>query len=346
MSFTKKLGDYLRRGIKLFKRHNLLFDINTLAYAYKRNNWMFDLSRYISDYEEVEIDRPIFLLGTQGAGLTLVARMLRRNKEVVSVTGNYNYWAGADEMNSVLGPILPEEFKSIEHRKPYPEQIKVAQDWLCGIDKYVDMYRNTEAEVTEEIKTKVRKILRWTIARHKIGQKGRFIDKSQTFTLKVAFINKILEDCCPKFILIPRNPYASCYREAKGDTYSEECFTYKYSFKEKLEFACQHWSNYMRYALEDSEKVDDFMTINFETVLQRPEFSLKEICEFADLKFKEDMLPAPEDEIPFGCKRRNRWYPLKSEVNQKYLKEMNQEHIGLIDSYCGEYAEKFGYNFP
>lgn len=83
---------------------------NNIYYAYKRNNWMLDLSRFYKNYKDKSINSPIFLLGVQGGGLSLVSRMLRRNDKVVSVTGDSNYWTGADEMQNVLGPILPAEF--------------------------------------------------------------------------------------------------------------------------------------------------------------------------------------------------------------------------------------------
>jgi len=71
--------------------------LNLLWYLWKRNNWMLNPRSWFGRFEEAEIDRPIFLLGVQGGGLTLLSRMLRRHPQVVSVSGNHRYWSGADE---------------------------------------------------------------------------------------------------------------------------------------------------------------------------------------------------------------------------------------------------------
>lgn len=55
------------------------------------------------------IQRPIFLLGSQSGGLTLLARILRRHASLVYCTGNSRYWAGSDEMQNVAfdGSLCP-----------------------------------------------------------------------------------------------------------------------------------------------------------------------------------------------------------------------------------------------
>jgi len=75
--------------------------------------WRVHPRRLIHTRYGQSIDRPIFLLGVQGGGLTLVARMLRRHPYAVSVTGNSTYWAGPDEMQNVMGPYLPGELTGV-----------------------------------------------------------------------------------------------------------------------------------------------------------------------------------------------------------------------------------------
>jgi len=86
---------------------------NYLYYYWRRNNWFLYPRRFFDDYQDIEIDRPIFLVGNQGDGLTLVARMLRRHESVLSITGNHRYWSGADEMQNVMRCRLPRSLRVI-----------------------------------------------------------------------------------------------------------------------------------------------------------------------------------------------------------------------------------------
>jgi len=204
-----------KRRFRMDKKNKFFKALNMLYYAYKRNNWMFDFSRFWNDFKGIKIDRPIFFLGTHGGGLTLISRILRRNKRIVSVSGNYKYWSGADEMQSVLAPILPFEFSGIKYNIP-KSRFKNHTSWLYATHELINSYRMTEEDVTSELRKIFRKKLRWMINRHAIDKtKARFTDKSQTYTIRLSFINEILKDCNPKFILVTRNPYAACYRAPK-----------------------------------------------------------------------------------------------------------------------------------
>lgn len=273
---------------------------NNIYYAYKRNNWMLDLSRFYKNYKDKSINSPIFLLGVQGGGLSLVSRMLRRNDKVVSVTGDSNYWTGADEMQNVLGPILPAEFTGIKHKVPPHPKIGKPRGWLYAIDDLIDKHRLTNEDVNENNKDEYLKILKWIINRQGDINKVRFTDKSQINTVKVSFLNEILKGYDPKFVLITRDPYALCFRSAQGKAYSLKRLQNKFSFHEILDLAAQHWANSIKAALEDGKYMDNFCIFKFEDILSSPEEKVKEICEFAKLEYTDDMVPQPEHEIPFG----------------------------------------------
>lgn len=321
--------------------------LNWLYYGWKRNNWMLDLSRFVQDFDHVDIDRPIFLLGTQGGGLTLISRILRRHEDVVSVSGNCRYWSGADEMQNVLGPILPPELTGIKHKVPEHPDYPSPRGWLYAVDDLLPIYHKTEEDVTSEAREGFRRLLRWTIARHsRTENQRRFSDKSQIFTVKTRFINEILHDCSPMFVLVTRNPYAMCYRSTLGESPGLRKVVAQHGFNQALALAAQHWANSVKCALQDAEKVEHFMTVRFEDILCDPEARIREICEFADLHYDEKMLPQPQDRIPFGSRFRNRWYPLRPGVNDKYLREMSAQHVDIVRAYCEQYSTYFGYEAP
>ena len=64
------------------------------------------------------LDRPIFVLGMQGGGTTLVARCLLRHPSVVSMSGASDYWVATDELGFVRNRMrqIPSTLWSSAHR--------------------------------------------------------------------------------------------------------------------------------------------------------------------------------------------------------------------------------------
>ncbi len=320
--------------------------LNFYLYHWKRSNWIFDPRFHFCDFKNIPIEKPIFLIGNQGGGLTLVSRILRRNPYVISVTGNHIYWSGADEMQNVFEPILPRELSGIKFTAPKHSVLTPPRSWSYATDELLPLYRNTEKDTNKECEEKLKKIIKYLISRYSLGEEPnyRFIDKSQVFTVKVSFINELLKSYKPKFILITRNPYASCHRAAIGRAGDMERYKKILSHKERLELCAQHWTNSMKCALEDKEKENVKMIIvRFEDILREPEKNLKKICEFSELDFRKDMLPQPEHKIPLGTRFKDRWYPLRPDVNKKYLDKLDGEIISVINKHCEKLVERFGY---
>lgn len=317
--------------------------VDETIYAYRRQGWMLDVSRHLKDFKDTKIDRPIFLLGTKAGGLTFASRILRRNASVVSVSGNSEYWSGADEMHNVYEPILPKSLTGATHRMPKEDDFPSPRGWVYASDPLLPLYRNTAQDVTPELKEEFRHLLRWTINRNSRGvAQPRFIDKSQLFTVKLSYINAMVADTNPKFLLITRNPYATCLRQVRKGS----VVVPKYDFNEKLALAAQHWMNSMKCATEDSVEVDNFLTLRFEDILNEPVTHIRSICDFVELDFDDDMMPQPHHELPQGSHYQNWWYPIRSEVNQRYLDALTPEQAEVIELHCGEWAEKYGYLNP
>ena len=115
----------------------------------------------------------------------------------------------------------------------------------------------------------------------------------------------------------------------------------KLSFKERLEICAQHWVNSIRCALEDRD--EDMLVVRFEDLLQQPKRVLREICQHVELDFRQDMLPAPHQKIPFGSRFRDRWYPLSLKRALHYVEKATPEELEVISAYCGALASELGY---
>jgi hypothetical protein len=294
--------------------------------------------------DHIPIDQPIFLLGVQGGGLTLLARMLRRHPQAVSVTGNHKYWAGPDEMQNVMGDALPAALTGL-HSKIPPHPDFPFRDGVYAIDQLLPLYRETSKAASPQLRRRFIKLIRLAIAMHAPSPtRARFIDKSQTYTVRLSLLNALLGKCSPYFILLTRNPYASCYRDAAR---IKSLQSLDIPLPDRLQLAAQHWSNSFNCALFDAAQVSNFLVQSFEELLRQPTETLERICSFLGLPFQERMLPTLDDVVPLGStgssKGDHKWYPLRSNVNHKYLNDLEPWMVDVLKPYVGDLAEKWHY---
>jgi len=324
--------------------------INKVVYYTRRLGCVLDPRSFFFSFDDLNIDAPIFFIGNQGGGLTLVSRMIRRHADIVSITGNNDYWAGADEMQRVMVARLPNELRlagRILGTDPSHPKFMPPRSWSYACDDLVDDYHLTECDYSDAAAEQFRFLIREALHRHGKGDQGsRFVDKGQVFTLKIRYIASLLEGVRPRFVLITRNPYAACYRAAIGKAGDMERYAQFRDVEERVEVCSQHWANAMSYALRDGEQVEHFTWVRFEDILRRPEEKVRDLCGFLNLEFRDDLLPAPHHELPLGSKYRDRWYPLRPEVNKKYLENAPSKLLDVIEDRCKPIAQKFGYDRP
>lgn len=324
----------------------LISSPNLLVYAWNRNNWMLDPRRVLGDFSAVGIQEPVFFLGTHGGGLTLASRMLRRHPTMVNVTGNHEYWSGADEMAAVLGPILPFELGGIKQNIPDHSRFQETTAWVYASDELVNDYRLTADDATPELREKFLGVIRWLKARHADHpNEARFTDKSQVYTVRASFIDELLQGRDPHFVLVTRDPYALSFR-APEKAAALRRLGDEASFHEKVELAAEHWRNSMEAVLEDREDLSNFHWFRFEDLLESPREHLEDLCSFCGLDLQNQMIPQADHKVPFGSRYRDRWYPLRPDVNEKYYKRMTRGDVELISEVCGKTARRFGYEEP
>lgn len=322
---------------------------NRFWYLWRRNNWLVDPRGVVAHFREVEVDRPVFLVGNQGDGLTLVSRMLRRHPQIVSLSGNHHYWAGADEMHRAMLGRLPPSLVSGGKwlgNGPRHEVLTPPLSWSYAADDLLGHYRRTAADYDERAAKKLHAVIRESLYRHGRPSGGRFTDKSQTVTVRMSYVNALLRDVQPHFVLITRDPYASCLRNAIGGAHDLRRVADTLDLSARFEICVQHWINSMRCVEEDKDEVAAFTWMRFEDVLSKPDESMRTLCEFLGLPYAGDMVPAAGQSVPFGSRFPERWYPLKREVNDRYLADLPDEFETKLVERAGELAAGFGYQPP
>lgn len=326
--------------------------LNAALYLYRRSRVANDLRRWFWNLEDVEVREPIFLIGNQGGGLTLLARILRRNPRLVSISGGPDYWSGADEMQSAARRLLPTSLTQggrVFGDAPSHAYLSPPRGWSYACDDLFPAYRKTSSDADEEARAKLLTVIRTAIRKFSTDEEEpRFIDKSQHYTIKVPFLRELLADESPCFILLVRNPYVSCPRAAFVKAGDMLRYSGAVSDERLLEICCEHWRNAIGTAMEDIQGVEGSGWFRFEDLLERPKTVVGRICEVVGLEFDASMLPSEDDRMPAGSRYGDRWYPIRTDVNQKYHEMLRDEPwmARMVEDMCGELADEIGYPNP
>ncbi len=224
--------------------------VNSAYFHYRTNRWRWN-ARFRKDTDQ-RLDRPIYLIGTQGGGLTLLSRILHRHRHAVSVTGDSSNWAGEDEAQNALEPILPEDFGWRRIDLPgYPSR---DHSWLYANDDFLPHYRRTAEDAVPEVGARYRTIIAGVVRMNARGEgPARFIDKSQSLTVRVGFVHALLADCAPSFVLVTRNPYALVWSQATANSVVARLDR---SLEDRVRLCAQHWRNSVEAALADAGRDD------------------------------------------------------------------------------------------
>jgi hypothetical protein len=91
--------------------------------------------------------------------------------------------------------------------------------------------------------------------------RARLLDTTPTNTVKIPLLAKLLQHHDPFFLLVTRNPYASCPWIVRRKPPS---WRVELPYERQLEIAAEHWDNAYRIALDDGQKVDGFAVVRYD----------------------------------------------------------------------------------
>ncbi|WP_263784442.1 sulfotransferase family protein [Salinibacter grassmerensis] len=316
--------------------------------------------RLTTSLDEIDIDRPIFILGVQGGGLTLLTRMIHRAEHIVTIGGGRAYWTGNNEMDKHYTGRLPDDFalRSPRYQSPtfkthltgeednHPV-FGLERDWVYACDRLLDEYRKTEADWTAENEDRLRRAIKESIRAYASDvERARFLDMSQTFSLKVPLLREIFPDA--HFVVQTRNPYAVCVRAAQDFRYEwvRELETARETKLLKLQITSEHWRNTFAYATGDLEGDEKATRLRYEDLVQDPEGELQRVLEAVDVPYDPNMIPRAHHCLPVGSSEPHKWFPIRGCTNDKYLQRLDANMASIIRDKVGGVAEAFGYHPP
>lgn len=314
--------------------------LHRIVYTARMMSWAIDPRSYDTP-PPLPIVKPVFLLGTQGGGLTLLARMFQRHPEVISAAGNCDYWTAANELQNVYGPIVPFDLTGLRYKAPHHPLLSAPRSWTFATKDLLPLYRRTAA--SPAVADALKNVVRLSAQRHaKDRANFRFMDKSQVFSVRAGMLHDIFPDA--KFILVPREPYVSVYRAATGKAGDMKRLENAIPYEERIRLCAEHYGNSMRAVFEDADRRGFALhVLPFETLLRQPEKSLREACAFAELSYSDDMLPSPAHKMPLGTRFLDRWHPIRENVNDGYDGKIDGFIVKTVNEYAGDVIDRLGY---
>jgi hypothetical protein len=317
----------------------------------QRLRYRHTLRRFRYALDDLSIDRPIFLLGTQGGGGTILARCLQRHPKTVYASGNSDFWAAPNEIHNC--PHLydvPEvfvhrtyHFGTVDDRMEHHPRHGYQRSWLYATDEFLPRYGKTANDVDEETTRAFRRVLKKIILAYAHDPLAcRLVDQSQLFTIQVPYLASMLRDCDPRFVLVARNPYATCARAVAKEYTAARGGYLEGDLPARIACAVEHWSNSYRLALEAAREVP-MLVVRYEDFLDEPARVVREVCDFAELEFTPDQVPREGHRAPEGSVEPEKWYPLKRGENARYLKDLDPDLRDALDRRAGELIERLGY---
>jgi Sulfotransferase family len=313
-----------------------------VARLYERDRWRFSPRRLLSSVDRIPIDRPIFFLGVQGAGETIVGRCLRRNRAVVSMSGNSDHWTGIDELGVVRNRMarLPRSLWGCKHRTDLEHPLFGSNhNSVYACDALLPLYRRSAEHADEDEERRFRRLLREHLAVYAHDPwSARFFDKTHTNTLRMPLLGAYLRDAEPFFVLVVRNPWSWCHRAVRRKPPS---YRVTLSSANRLRLAAEHWANSYATALADAAHVPNVLTLRFEDFVADPEATVRALSASLGLEFEPAQVPQPGQPFPFATLPGDRkWHPL---FPDPWLEQVDDRDAEIVERECGSLARRFGY---
>jgi hypothetical protein len=273
------------------------------------------------------IDRPIFIIGIQRSGTTILDNLFTRHRDTAFFEGFCNrYYTTPWKFH-----LIPLQIKRYRSRPPSTEG-RVWRRYFTEID-YVD-----ESHATDDIKNYYHSAIK---AELRAFRAKRFVNKNPTHCLRLRWINAMFPDAY--YILIWRDARAvvhSIYQKMLNYWDREIQIEYEHGYKgyvtikqvfgrevSKLE-ACVNFYNYnKKMLLHDLPVIGDRLTeVRYEEFVERPREELKRLYEFTGLYWYDEL----EREVPRTLQMENnsKWCSLPPE--ERHILESAFPHSGVI----------------
>jgi len=296
---------------------------NSIKYKHYKFRLIFNNpKKYISNYQNKNINNPIFLLGVSSGGLTIISRIIRKHPNIISASGDNNFFYFLDEINICYKKFVPKKLDIMRKGKFYRE--------FYGIKKFISSTIINKNEFLNYSKKYLKLLNAILQVYSKNPKKDRIIDKSQNNSLNIKFLDYVFRDKNPKYILIINNPYA---------VIAKSYLKLGNKSQKNLSISIEHFKNIFTKCLRDLKlSKNKFLIVKFDDFLINPEKTMRLIFKFLNLSFNKSYMPSNNDKFLVGDYK---WYPIRKQTHMKYLKHLSKNDFKIINKKCSKIIKTF-----
>lgn len=290
-----------------------------------------------------QLPKIAFIVGMGRSGTTLLTNMLNSNPEIIASPENefilHSYQPFLDKDFS--DPLVAEAFI-----KMFDQNFnKVISVWKPQKELKEDILKLDEKTFSNVCKLSY---LNYPLSNKSKESIKYVIDKNPSYSLHIDTLKNIFPEA--KFIVIVRDYRDNILSRKK---YSDE--------NVPVHKLAADWNFYYDRIFKTLKRLNiAYHLIRYEDLANDPVNSLKELCNYIDIKYSEQMLSFQDlskelkshAEKTLPKEKHEKIIRMHSNLDKKvntervnaFKNELKPEDIGLLDFVCAEYAAKFRYN--
>jgi len=267
------------------------------------------------------IENPVYIIGYAHGGLTLLSNMLRRSPNFFTVSGKQGF--GPDEGHNELHYYLPHYLRNPDG--------KGGSCWTYNVEDN----HNTEESITKGHRELYNRLIN-NICHEK---DMRFLDKSQSYIIKMRYLQELFNYTNCYFIFVARNPYVLAYKPRKFHSWYKD--NKNKTDKDYISNGCSHIMNNYKIFKDDASHIKKLRIIKYEDLVLDTECILRKACDFLDVDFIDDMVPHPPNN--------RKWYPINKSLIWQHRLEKDRDFFAtseldnIISIECSEYIKDMEY---
>ena len=277
----------------------------------------------------MDIDRPIFIIGSGRSGTTILYELLSIHPEVCWFA-NYNdlipLFRTFPVFHRVLDlPLIGDWFKKrlISSKKTRFRIRPVEGDYIyhtyCGFE---ENRKTTEEDLTEEQSTKFKEVIKKYL---RLTGKKRFINKQISNNQRLRLINAMFPNAYYIHILRDGRAVTSSlfhvdwWQEIIIWWYGHGAAEWERQGKDPIELCCQHWMNDVREIFINQPLfADRYMEIGYEDLTKDVHTTIQRIIEFTGLRQSRHFMELLPQTLP--------------NMDHKWEKQLTEDQKRVVNS--------------